>query len=597
MLYLYTFNQKTMRQKYLTFFPLIGAVIVFMFIACNSKKKSNARADVMIHALSDPEMLNPVCASDAAASDINRFMFQNLIDIDPKTLEYIPVLAESRAKIEKTSDGKMKFSYRIRPEARWDNNSPVTAKDVDFTLKVMKNPKVNDPHIKTYLEHLVDFVYDETDPLKFTVVVDVTYILAEEISGGFIVLPEYFYDPKGLMKNYTVKQLSVEADKLSKDPAINEFASDFNSEKRMREKEYIGGSGPYKLSEWITGQRIVITRKERWWGDTIKGTNIFFEANAPKLTYKVINDMTSALVALKAGDIDLMHGIKPKDFSELLKSDKFKANYNAHTPLAMVYSYIGINIKRPKFSDRRTREALAHLLDINKMIQTVMYGYAQPTIGPINPSKTKMYNSEIKPFEYNLEKAKQLLAEAGWKDTNGDGTLDKIIDGKQTEFIIDYIYNAGNDTRKQTGLLLQEEARKVGITINVQQQEWSIFIDNTKKHNFDIYYGAWIGSPGLNDLKQIYHSESALNGGSNYTGFGTPQSDALIDSIRVEMDVEKRNGMYKRIQQIMHDEVASIFLFAQSERIAIHKRFTNAETSVLRPGTYEAAFMLADDAN
>jgi ABC-type transport system substrate-binding protein len=585
-----------MRLKYITFLSALSLIVVVMLFACKSSKKSNVRADVTVHIMSDPEMLNPVCYTDAGAAYIMRYMYQSMIDIDFKTLELTPVLAESMPVIEKEADGKMKFTYRIRPEAKWDNGSPITAKDVEFTLKVIKNPKVNNAHARPYYEHLIDFIYDTTDPLKFTVVYDVTYILAESSSGDYLVLPEYFYDPNGLMKNFTVKQLNEEKDKLASDAKINEFANDFNSEKRMREKDQIGGSGPYKLDEWITGQRVVLKKKENWWGDKLKGTNMFFEANAPKINYKTINDMTSALVALKAGDLDLMHGIKPKDFFELSQSEKFKASYNAYTPTTLAYAYIGINSKRPKFSDRRTREAIAHLLDINKMIQTVYYGYAQPTIGPIHPSKTKMYNNNIKPYEYDLEKAKQLLAEAGWKDTNGDGTLDKMIDGKRTEFIVDYIYNAGNDTRKQTGLLIQEDARKVGITINVLQQEWAIFLENQKKHNFDISYGAWITAPVLSDLKQVYHSESALNGGSNYTSFGTPESDAIIDSIRIELNEEKRNRMYKRFQQISHDEAVNLFMYAPTERIAISKRFSNADVSIMRPGFYEAAFTVNEEA-
>ncbi|MCC6690796.1 MAG: hypothetical protein IT235_04625 [Bacteroidia bacterium] len=583
---------KTNCYRKLTF--TLAIIILWAYYGCKKENKSNKRPDVIVHHITDPEMLNPVCYSDASAAYILRYMYQSLIDIDFKTLELIPVLAESKAIIETTKEGGMKFTYHIRKQAKWDNGTPITAKDAEFTLKVIKNPKVNNAHTKPYYEHLVDFVSYPNDPLKFTVVFDTQYILAEPASGDYPVLPEYFYDTKGLMKNFTIKQLSEEKEKLSSDPKIIEFAADFNSEKRMREKEYINGSGPYKLDEWTTGQRIVLKKKENWWGDAFKDTNMFFNSNPPKLVYKFVNDMTSALVALKAGDIDLMNGIKPKDFSELTKSEKFKKEFNTYTPTMLSYSYIGLNTKRPVFSDRKTRTALAHLFDINKIIQTIMYGYAVPATGPIHPSKEKMYNSAIKPYEYDLEKAKQLLSEAGWKDSNGNGVLDKLIDGKQTEFIADYLYNSGNETRKQTGLLFQEEARKVGIKINVLQQDWSVYIENTKKHNFDIMFGAWISAPVLPDLKQIYHSESSINGGSNYTSFGTPESDRLIDSIRIEMNENKRNDMYKKLHPLIHDEVAEIFLYTQSERIAISNRFSNTNISVMRPGFYEAAFTVEE---
>jgi len=584
-----------MKRISLTSFSLATAFIAAVFFySCKSNKKAAAKGNVTIHISSDPEMLNPLCYTDAHAAYIMRFMFQSLLDIDYKTLEPVPVLAESKPTMEKTQDGKLKFTYKIRPEAKWDNGTPITAKDIEFTLKAIKNPKVNNPQVKPGYEHLTDFIYDEKDPLKFTIVFDATFFLAEMESGDYTVIPEYFYDPKGLMKGFTIKQLNEDKE-LANDPKINEFATDFNSEKRMREKSSIQGSGPYQLDEWTTGQRVVLKRKENWWGDKFKGTNMFFDANPAKLTYKVINDQTSALVALKAGDLDLMATIKAKDFSELVKSDKFKEKFNLYTPMALVYTFIGLNNKRPFFSDRRTREAIAHLVDINKMIQTIHYGYAQATIGPIHPSKAKMYNNDIKPYDYNIEKAKQLLTESGWKDSNGDGTIDKTIDGKHTEFIVDYTYNAGNDSRKQTGLLLQEEARKVGIQINIVAQEWSVYLENCKKHNFDINFGGWVAPPVLPDLKQLYHSESALNGGSNFSSFGTPESDALLDSIRVELNEDKRNAMYKKLQQIIHDDATYIFLTIQNERMAISKRFSNAEPSVVRPGYYEAGFTVNDE--
>jgi peptide/nickel transport system substrate-binding protein len=577
------------------FLLFTGGLFFALLSGCGGIKREREGTVLNIQIPSDPDMLNPFCYNAAESAGIIRFIFQSLTDIDTKTLELVPVLAVSRAIVEKTQNGHLKYTYSLRPEAKWDNGAPITAKDVEFSLKAIKNPKVNDPQIKSGYDHLVDFVYDSSDPLKFTLIFDENYMLSEIKSGDYAILPEYFYDPKGLMRNFTLKQLTEEKEKLGEDPRINEFAKDFNSEKRMREKEYISGSGPYKFEQWITGRKVVLIRKENWWGDHFKETdNMFFDNNPSQLNYKIINDQTAAITALKAGDIDVMHGIKPKDFFELTKSEKMKTNFNTYTPATMGYFFLGLNTKHPVFSDRRTREAIAHLVDVNKLIETVMYGYARPTIGPISPSNTKSYNSSIKPYDYNPEKAKQLLSESGWKDSNSDGILDKTIAGKHTEFIVDYLYSSGNDTRKQIGLLLQEEARKVGIRINVVAQDFSVCIENFKKHNFDIMSGGWVSSPVLPDFKQIYHSESALNEGSNFCSFGTAESDSLIDAIRTELNEEKRNAMYMKLQQILHDEVVNIFLYNPCERIAIQKRFTNTNISVMRPGYYEAGFRVEE---
>jgi peptide/nickel transport system substrate-binding protein len=571
----------------------VSAVASLVLVSCGGgePKKITGSPDVIVHELSDADMLNPTNYSDAGAGYILKNIFQSLMEIDFKTLELTPLLAENRPTIEKTPEGGLRITYSIRPEAKWDNGTPITPNDVEFTLKVIKNPKVKDERIRPYYEFITDFVTYPEEPRKFTLVCDKVYILAEASSGDYSILPEYFYDPKGLMKSFTIKGLTVDKDKYANDPKLAEFADDFNSEKRGREKEFINGSGAYKLEEWATGQRIVLVKKENWWGSAIKNGSDYFVANAPKITYQTINDQTTALVALKAGNLDVMRSIKSKDFATLPESEKFTENFNAYTPVMLAYTYIGLNTRKPQLADKNVRQALAHLIDVDKQIKIIKYGQAQRVVGPIHPSKKSEYNTDIVAFDYNPEKAKQMLTDAGWKDTDGDGVLDKVVNGQKVQMNLEFTYNSGNDERKSTALLMQEDARKVGININVVAQDWSVYLENLKNHKFDVFFGAWVQAPVPNDHKQIFHSES-YNDGSNYTGFGSAASDALIDSIRIELDENKRAALNKRFQVMLHEESPYIFMYAPTERIAIHKRFTNAEPSMMRPGYWEAGFAL-----
>ncbi|MBL1180805.1 MAG: ABC transporter substrate-binding protein [Bacteroidetes bacterium] len=569
-------------------------VISFIAASCGgNKKKNNGNPIVIVHELSDAQMLNPVNYSDAAAGYIITNIYQNLLGIDFKTLELVPILAESRPEITTSPDSQLFITYRIREQARWDDGSPITAKDIEFSLKVIKNPRVDNLNNKPYFEFITDMKFYDDDPKKFTFVCKGVYILSEVMSGDIPALPEAIYDPKGIMKQFTIRQLSELQSDLAENERIIEFANDFNSEKYQRDKAFIQGSGAYLLEEWATGQKIVLKRKDNWWGDELKGTNVYFDANAPKIIYQTINDQTTALVALKAGNIDVMRGIKPKDFSELPKSSKYSENFNSHTPAQLAYTYLGINVRNPKLNDKKTRQALAHIVDVDKIINVVNYGYGEKAAGPVHPSKKDEYNPNLKPYEYNIDKAKQLLTESGWTDSDGDGILDKSIDGKKVPFTIELIYNSGNDVRKAICLLFQEEARKAGIKVDVITQEWSIFLDKTKQHEFEMYIGAWINTPIPSDHKQIFHT-SSYNGGSNYTGFGNEITDALIDSIRVTLDPEKRRDMNFRFQSILHDECSYIFLYYPQERLAIHKRFENAQPSLMRPGYKEAAFTLKE---
>jgi peptide/nickel transport system substrate-binding protein len=572
-----------------------AVVISISFLnSCSSYVPQNT--EVRVHNLSDPDMLNPINYQAADAGYILGILFPSLLQVDFRNnQEIIPVLAESRPQLEKMEGGKLKITYTIRKEAVWDNGTPVTAKDVEFTIKVIKNPKVKNENNKPYYEFIEDIQIDPADPKKFSLTCNSVYILAETSSGDYGVLPEYFYDPKGLMKGFTIPQMNKDKDQLANDPKINDFANDFNSEKRMREPEFICGCGAYKFVEWKTGQRIVLEKKKNWWGESLVNVNCYFEAFPNKVIYQTINDQTSALVSLKAGNLDVMYGIKPKDYVELTTNEKVKQNFNLQTPPSLQYTYLGINTKLPKFKDKRTRQALAHLVDVDKMIHVVVYDLAERVTGFVHPSMKKNYNSDLKPYTYDVALAKKLLADAGWKDSNGDGTLDMMIDGERVDLTIKFTVNAGNDSRKQVALMFQEEARKVGIQVDVIPQEWSVYLEKQKKHEFEMFYGAWIATPTPNDPKQIYHSESA-NNGSNYVSFGTPESDAIIDSIRVELDEEKRAVLYKKLQAILYEEVPYIYLWAPTEKMAISKKFTNTETSLMRPGFWPCGFKSAPTA-
>lgn len=575
-------------KKYL----LILYFFTLAFI-CSCTSGLPVKNEVVVHDLADPEMLNPINCTDAQSAYITNHMFQKLIDADFKNpTDLVPILAESRPQIEKTPDGKMFLTFRIRKEAKWDNGTPVTPKDVEFTFKTLKCPLVNNPNARSYYEFITDFKFYEDDPLKFTVVSNQIYFLAEAIFTDVCILPEYFYDPKGLMKNFTIRKIADEGEKLKGDTKMKEFADDFNSEKRMRDPNFIGGSGAYKFTEWKTNKHVTLTKKENWWGDALEKENCYFEAFPDKLIFQTITDEATAIVSLKAGNLDVMRTIRSKNFAELPTSEKFTQHFNAYTPVMYAYQYIGLNVKSPLLTNKLTRQALAHIVDCDKMIETIKYGQAEKTIGPVHPSKKKDYNTNIVPYDYNLDKAKKLLAQAGWKNTNADETLDKIIDGKRTEFVVDFIANTESDERKSMALMFQAEAKKVGIKVNVLPVDWAVFLGRCKNHQFDIITLSSIGGPAPDDYKQSFHSESALGEGSNFCNLSNAEADSLITYIRMELDEEKRAVMYKHFQKILHEEVPMIFLWAPTERIAISKKFDNAYPSAMRPGYWEQGFKM-----
>lgn len=564
-------------------------ILIAFLVSCSSAKKDKNNAKVIVHLNSDAQMLNPVNYSDANSEIVTDNIFQTLLHVDRKTLEIVPVLALSRPIIERTPSGEMLFRYKIRPEARWDNGEQITARDVEFSLKAMICPNVNNYGKSSYFEFLEDIKFDEEDPLAFTLIGNNYYMLAEISSGGFPIIPEYIYDPQKLLKEFSISQLIRDRDILINNSKIISFANEFNSEKYQRYPTHISGSGPYSLMKWETGQQIIITKKENWWGDLLKGTNTYYEADAKEIVYKVIPDQATALTALKSKKLDVSAYLKAKDFIELQKNKKIASHFNFYSPLQLEYNFIGLNTFGSIFSDKKTRQAFAHLIDINKIIEVVHYGLAEPVVGPIHPSRKHSYNNDIIPYEYDLIRSKELLSEAGWKDSDQDGILDKKMNGKKIDFSITLMYNSGNEERKALAIILQEEARKAGIRITIQNVEASVYFDIVRNRKFDAYIGAWGTTPFPEDFKPTYHT-SSIKEGANYTGFGTIESDSLIDVIRIEMDENERNIMYRKLQEIMHDEAATLFLFARSNKIVVNKKFSNSKSSLVRPGFWAAGF-------
>lgn len=572
-------------------FYLIALACLVLF-GCDKKKSKN---EVVVHELSDTDMLNPTNYQSAEAGYLIGKMFSALLTRDPKTLELIPYVAKALPEADVDLEKKIcRYTFEIREGATWDNGEQITGKDADFSLKVVKCPLVNCEPLKPYFESVSAVEIDPENPRRFTVVCNKLYHLNLEIAGTFTLIPAYVYDPKGLLSGFTINDMNTRAEELATDPKIKEFASEYNSEKYQREKGYIVGSGPYEFDSWQPGVKLVLKKKKNWWGDKFAKESIAFEAYPEKLIYQTINDQTAALVALKGLKLDVMYGIKAKDWvTDVTQSEKIKQNYQLSTPPSMSYTYFGMNMRNPKFADKRVRKALTYLVDVDKIIRVIGYGLSQRVTGFVHPSKKIYYNDTLVPYPFDVAKAKALLAEAGWKDSNGNGTIDKVINGQLTEFNITFTYNSGNDARRDAALIFKEAAREAGINVDVVPQEWSIYLQNQKNHNFEMYYGGWISGVGESDPKQIYHTES-INGGSNYCYFGNAESDAVIDALRSEMDQEKRAYYYKKLQAIIYDECPYIYLSAPKERIAISKRFKEVETTPLRPGFAEETFQLVD---
>ena len=564
-------------------------ICFFLAVSCggSADNKTVEKNVVRVHMLSGPASLNPQIHSSATATHLCRHLFQTLINVDFETGKMVPILAKRLPEMLKKEDGSIWYTYELRDEASWDDGTPIVAEDVAFSFKVLKNPHVDNQHRRPYFDIVVDFLIDENNPKKFTLVYAEPYIQATWSMSDILIIPRTTYDPKGLLDVISIRELCKKQDETLNHPNLRKFASDFNASNYQREPHFIKGSGAYELMEWQTGSKIILNRKNTWWGDRVKNGNLYFQEHPKQIIYEQINDWSQALSALKLGKVDIMTSIPPKDFIKLQESEDFNQKFKTYNPSMYGFEYIAFNLKKTVLADKNVRHALTCLTDADKIIETLLYGMGMRVVGPVHPSKAAV-NKDIVPYVFDPIKAKDLLESAGWKDSNHNGIRDKIIDGKVVELELELLYNSGNNRRKSIGLMLKEEARKIGIEINVVPKEWSVYIQSRKNKDFDLIVGAWGGSSAPSDPKQVWHT-SSITSGSNFVSFGNEKSDAIIEKIRRELDEEQLNQLYFDLQDIIYDEMPYIFISAPKERIAIHRKFGAQKAFTLRPGFWEGA--------
>jgi len=578
----------------------VAICLVFLFVFCNRDPKNDSNVvwkrttnEVIARLDADPERLNPLLSSTSYASQINSQIFQYLMYVNPQTLELVPQLLKEEPVATEIAEGPWKggvaYSLEIHDKAVWDNGAPVTANDYIFTLKAVLNPLVDAPRVRAFLDLIRDVTVDPNNPKKFTVYTSQKQIIGEEkVCGAFPIMPEYLYDPEGLLKNIPISDLCTpeKAQALSEGGgALKTFAEAFQTSKYFNEKEFIGGSGPYRLESWETGVRVVLSKKSNWWGDGID--RVTLQANPDRLVYQVIGDATMVSQALRTEEVDAAADLDPTMFDSLRNNPDLAARYNFHTPLMLSNYLIYVNTRNPKLTDKRVRKAIAHALDVDELINTIFNGLGQRAVGPVHPN-AEYNNTDLKPLEYNPEKARQLLKDAGWMDTNGNGIADKNISGKLVEMDLQYLYSAGRPISQAVALLLQQHAKKSGINLVLAPKEFNEMLDAQKSGTYELCSGGRSLSPTLWEPQQSWSTT-----GDNRTGFGNAETDALISQIQVTLDKKQRNDLYKKLQAIIHDEQAELYLMVPTGRIAIHKRFEVEPTS-LHPGYFPQQFKLTE---
>jgi ABC-type transport system substrate-binding protein len=317
------------------------------------------------------------------------------------------------------------------------------------------------------------------------------------------------------------------------------------------------GTGAFVFREWKSDQYIILDRNEGYW----EGPPRY-----KKYTYRIIPDLLTQEMEFYGGAID-NYGVQPHQV-ERLRNDPAYQNFSG---LSFGYTYIGYNMRRELFQDKRVRKALGMAIDVDKIIRYVMYNQAERITGPF-VKQTDYYDKSIQPLPHDPEGALALLSESGWKK-NSEGWLEK--DGKRFSFTL--ITNSGNDIRKSILAIAQDSWKKIGIDVKTDIVEWTVFIGkHVNTGSFDALILGW--SMGIDpDLYQIWHSSQTNPQQLNFVGFKNDKADNLIIKIRQEYDYEKQVEYSHQLHRIIADEQPYTFLYVSKWTAVLDKKIVITE--------------------
>ncbi|HEX9940595.1 MAG TPA: ABC transporter substrate-binding protein [Thermoanaerobaculia bacterium] len=460
-------------------------------------------------------------------------VFLHLIEEQPDFQDHPPTFAPQLATSWEWSPDHKTLTFHLRDDVVWTDGVPVTAEDVRWTWQAQINRDV-----AWELADSKQWITDVEVVGPHTVRYHYSRVYAKQLldaNEGAIV-------PKHAWERLPFSQWRQNGDWF---------------------KQHRVANGPFTIASWKPQQQIVLQRNDR-----------YYEKGLPRLDRVVLRqipDQAAGLTQLLNGELDFVTQIAPSDVPRV----------QANPRLEMIaywfnlYVFIGWNNDRPLFKDPEVRRALTLAIDRKTIVDTLLGPYGRVASSPILTT-VWAHDRSIQPWPYDPAAARRILAAKGWKDTNGDGVLDK--GGKP--FAFELISNAGNQLRTDATVMIQDQLKKVGVRATPRQIEFNTLIDQTMAGNFDAAILGYSMDTSL-DLRSTFHSEAMDENGNNTARYSNPEVDRLIELAASQPDMLSEKPYLDRIQQILHREQPFTFLWESQRLTAANKRVRNVKPTMV----------------
>ncbi len=481
-----------------------------------------AYGDTLVEAIAgNVSGMIPNITSDGYSHEIGDLIYSGLVRRDGN-LKLIGDLASSW----QISPDCRDLVFNLRRDVRWQDGQPFTAADVVFTYRTMTDPRTPTAYREDFAA--VDSVED-VDPYTVRIHYRQPYAKAVQ-SWGIWMLPKHVLEPW------------VRAGRLREAP---------------QNRTGPIGTGPYRFREWKSGDKVVLVANHDYFGGT---------PYISRVVYRVIPSQATIFLELKAKGVDLapltaLQYRRQTDYPAFRKAyDKYRYSDNR-------YTYLGFNLRDPRFADRRVRQAFAYAIDKRELIDGVLMGLGHGATGPYRPG-TWAYDAEVAAYPHDPARARRLLAEAGWKETNSEGLLTR----NGQPFTFELLTNQGNEERRKVAEIVQAELRDIGVGVEIRTVEWAALLkEYIRKRNFQAIILGW--GTGIDpDQYDVWHSSKTAPDELNYISYKNPEVDELLEKGRSSCLEQERLPYYRRLQEVLADDQPIVFLYYRDTLAAVSSR-------------------------
>ena len=459
---------------------------------------------VIIGIFGDFDGFNEFTSTDANATEVmERMLYMPLLQWG-KDLRIEGRLAKTW---DTSEDGKT-ITMHLRTDIKWHDGVPTTSADVVFSFDRFRDPALGYPDVGSMRQ-----IESVTAPDDSTVVFVFKRAYLDQLPNlRHVVMPKHLLE-------------DIPSDRMESAP--------FNRNPV--------GNGPFRFVRWKQAEEVVFE------------ANPDFPDGRPPLdrvVFRVIPDQTAIETAFLAGEVDVLERIRLEHVAKFRKDPRIRV----YTYPGRGYQFIGWNLKNPLFADARVRRAMTFGIDRQRIVDALVFGEGTVTAHPVM-SQSPYYAKDIPPRPHDPDEARRLLAEAGWRDTDGDGVLDK--DGRKFEF--ELVSNLGNQLREDTLVLIQDDLAKIGVGVIPRMREWNVFLDEVQAKKFDAYHMAWVTDFVLSPY-DVFHTD-AIDGKYNSGSYSNPRADELIDRGLLARTPGEALPIWHEFQEILHEDQPYTILF------------------------------------